>query len=74
MVPNTPYTTNSLFFPSEENLRHKDLSIKVPVEEEPNQPPLTLLCVSDHLLSFVIVVDERAVMKAYPGIPNTLNS
>ncbi|AES98359.1 transmembrane protein, putative [Medicago truncatula] len=36
----------------------------VPVEEESNQPPLTLLCVSDHLLSLVIVVDERAALKA----------
>jgi len=38
--------------------------INVPVEKESNQPPLTLLCVSDHLLSFVIVVDGRVVMKA----------
>jgi len=56
MISNIPYTAKSLF----SQLKR---GIKVPVEEEPNQPPLTLLCVSDHLLSFVIVVDERAAMK-----------
>jgi len=52
-------SNNSFFSPSEENL-----GIKVLVEEEPNQSALTPLCVSDHLLSFVIIVDKRDAIKA----------
>jgi len=39
--------------------------IKVPIEEEPSQPPLTLLCVSNHLLSLIIVAVERGLHESF---------
>jgi len=67
MVPNTPNTANSLFSPSEENLRHKCTGWGRTKLAAANR-----FCLFQITYSLFIVDVERAAMKALSGIPNTL--
>jgi len=67
MVSNTPYTTNSLFSPSQENLRHKGTGWGRTKLAAANR-----FCLFQITYYLFIVDVERAAMKTLSGIPNTL--